>query len=997
VTYPPTSSSSSSFSSRPPKRGGIPLLVKILGGLVLLVIVALVALGFAAESIVNKQKDKALADLSAQLGRPVTAGKIAFSLLRGRFELSDVAIGRDPGLPEEPDPAFALGHAQVDVKLWPLIRSLGKDAAVQAIAVERLTVAVVRLPDGELNWQKVAAKLGPSEPEEAPKPLDPEVQTKIRAALIEQIRIDDVALQFIDLENKGAKVAINDLDIALDNVSLHAPFALKITAAILAQAKNFDLDARFATAPDVAGAIAPPPLEHATIKLAPTALAPLAPFLAALAQPPATTKTQARKAKAAPEVGIRQLTEGNLAMDLDLGAGSAVPGGSGPTDFRGFVELAGLKFAGGEKFDARLDSDITAQVPGGAPDTVDIKKFSARFGDMGIDAKGKLSDLSGTPQVDGFTVDSHALDFTRLHTFYPPLDKTAGAQLRGPFALHARGSASEGKQKLVANLDLTAASIDVPGQFRKPAGTALVIDIAAAARPNLIEMEKAALTLAALTIKASATVRTAGTGPKARRSFDANVDVPPVAVRDLVAIFAPKQLADVPAVRFGATVQAKGSVGDDESIDVKVPQFSLTGGKSDLQGSLAVANLKAPKLNVDARSKYLDVDDFLPASAKSTAPKPAGDAAKSKAKDAPPEPLPPQVQAMDGVIKLAVDRGRASDIDFQKLKTDLAVKNGRLTARTLEVDTFNGHFSGAGTELPLADPKAGFHAKGEVSNLDISAVLGRFAAERNFMSGRLFSKIDLSGTGTLPEQLKASLEGKLSGRVENAELKTAGLLSPIVDTLEKATGVPLLSKYVAGAKARVAKLNDRHLDKLGGILHFANGAMELVKPMEANTPSGPLSLTGKVTLGGDADMNAQLAMSPAIANMIAGGKARFDGPIPIALRIDGPVTSPRFRPADPAALIKVFATALAKGEGGRMVTEKVQQVMANPQVQKAKLEAEQAQARANAEAQRAQQEAAQKAEQVRQEADRRAQAAKDEAARKAKEAAGKGLRGILGR
>jgi hypothetical protein len=109
------------------------------------------------------------------------------------------------------------------------------------------------------------------------------------------------------------------------------------------------------------------------------------------------------------------------------------------------------------------------------------------------------------------------------------------------------------------------------------------------------------------------------------------------------------------------------------------------------------------------------------------------------------------------------------------------------------------------------------------------------------------------------------------------------------------------------------------------------------------------------------------------------------------------VTNPRFRPADPAALIKVFATALAKGEGGRVVTEKVQQVIADPRVQKAKLEAEQAQARANAEAQRAQQEAAQKAEQVRQEADRRAQAAKDEAARKAKEAAGKGLRGILGR
>jgi AsmA protein len=971
--------------------------VKILGGIVLVLIVAVVAVGFAAEGIVNRQKDKALADLSAKLGRPVTAGKIAFSLVRGRFELSDVAIGRDPGLPEEPDPAFSLGHAEVDVKLWPLIRSMGKDAAVQAIVVERLAVAVVRLPDGELNWQKVAEKMGPSEPETESKPMDPEVQAKVRAAEVEKVRIDDVSLQFIDLENKGAKVAITDLDIALDNVSLHAPFALKITAAILSQAKNFDLDAHFATAPDTAGAIAPPPLERATIKLAPTALAPLAPFLDALAKPSkagAKAKAVAARKTDDADVGLRQMTDGLLAMDLNLQAGAAVPGGSGPTNFRGFVELAGLKFAGGEKFDARLDSDITAQVPGGTPETVEIKKFSARFGDMGIDAQGKLSDLSGAPQVDGFTVESHALDFTRLHTFYPPLDKSAGAQLRGPFSLRARGSASEGRQKLIATLDLTPASIEVPGQFRKAAGTALTVDVTVAARPNLIEVERAALTLAALTIKASATVRSQGTGPKARRSFEAAADVPPVAVRDLVAVFAPKQLADVPAVRFGATVQAKGTVGEDETIDVKVPQFSLVGGKSDLQGSLALANLKAPRLNLNARSKVLDIDDFLPPSAKSTAP---AKAAPEKAKTAAPEPLQPQVQAMEGVIKLVVDRGRAAEIDYQKLNADLAIKDGRLSARTLEVDTFNGHFSGAGTELPLADPKAGFHARGEMSNLDISAVLARFAAERNFMTGRLFGKLDLSGAGTLPEQLKKTLEGKLSGRVENAELLTTSLLAPIATTLEKATGVPLVTKYVAGAKDRIAKLKDRRLEKLGGQLHFADGAMELVKPLEASTPSGPLSITGKVALGGEADMTAQLALAPAIANALVGGKARFDAPLPIALRIEGPITSPRIRPADPTALIKAFATALARSEGGRLVNEKVQQVIADPRVQKAQAQANEAKERANAEAQRAQQAAAQKATEARQEADRRAQQAKDEAARKAKEAAGRGLRGILGR
>ena len=421
--------------------------------------------------------------------------------------------------------------------------------------------------------------------------------------------------------------------------------------------------------------------------------------------------------------------------------------------------------------------------------------------------------------------------------------------LRGPFALQARGSASEGRQRLVASVELTQTSIEVPGQFRKAAGTPLTLDLAAAARPNLVELERAALTFAALTIKATGTLRTQGTGPKAQRSFDGTADVPPVAVRDLVAVFAPKQLADVPAVNFGARAEASGTIGQDETIKVKVPSFTLTGGRSDLQGQLSLENLKAPKVNFEARSKFLDLDDFMPPSSKAKAAaadkKDAGKAPPDKAKKAQPEPLPPQLQAMDGVVKLVVDRGRAAEIDYKALKADLTVKNGRLAARTLEVDTFGGHFSGAGTELPLADPQANFVARGEMTNLDISAVLDRFAAERNFMTGRLSGKLDLAGAGMDPEDLKKTLAGKLSGKVENAELQTISLLAPVVATLEKAAGAPLVSRYVQGAKARLAKLNDRHIDRLAGALKFDQGTMSLVKPLEGKTPDRAAEREGR--------------------------------------------------------------------------------------------------------------------------------------------------------
>jgi AsmA protein len=1001
----------SSFSSPYlPQKRRVPLILKILGILVGLVVLTVVVAVFAAESLINSRKDEVLAQVSKQMGRPVTAGKIGFSLLGGQFELNDVVIHRDPSLPDEPEPALSLGLARVNVKLWPIITSGGRKAAVQAITVDKLNVAVVRLPDGELNWQKVAARMA-TEPEKEKKPLDQETIDLVRNAVIEKIRMDDIAVRFIDLENKGATVAINDLDVALDNVSLNQAFALKVTAGVLSDAKNFDLDAKFAKAPEAAGEIPPPRLEQASISLQPTPLAPLAPFLDALTKKSSGASSgqpvAKQKAKPAP-FDLREITEGKLAMKLDVGAGSAIPGGQGPTKLQGFVALDGLKFTGGEKFNARLDSDLVAVAPEGVAETVDIKNFTVKLGEMAIEARGKLSGLAAeAPQVDGFFVQSQGLDFSRLHAFYPAMDKTAGAVLRGPFSINARGSASEGRQRLVSEVNLTPASIEVPGQFSKPAGTALTLTTEVAATPNLIELRRAALNFAKLTLEASGTLRQQGKGKNAQQSFTATANVPPVAVRDLVAIFAPKQLADTPAVNFGAKIEAAGTVGKDETIKVNVPRFSLTGGKSDLTGALTLENPTAPKISFDGRSKYLDVDDFMPPSAK--AKEKAGKGKNADATKTGKEPPPPILDKIDGTVKLVVDKGRAAEIDYNALKADLSVKNGRLSARALEVDTFGGHFSGAGTELPLADPEAGFVARGDVSNLDIGAVLGRFAAERNFMTGRLFAKIDLKGAGTLPDELKKTLEGRLGGRVENAELATGNLLAPIAAALERAEATPVLAGSIRTMKDRVNALKDRRLGKLGGAVLFDEGAMSLAKPLEANTPSGPLSLSGKMTLGGEFDMTGTLSLKPELATSLTGGKAKFDAPVPIALRVEGPIGSPRFRPADPVALGRVFVTALARGQGGRLIDEKLKQAGVDTEaLQKARAQADaaraqaeqqaaQAKAQAAAEAERARQQAAQRADQARQEAEQRAQKAKEEAERKAKEAGGRALRGILGR
>jgi hypothetical protein len=953
----------------------------VLGSLVGIVLLAVAGGLLALESVVNSRKDAELAKLSAQLGRPVTAGRVDVKVLSGgRVVVNDVVIGRDPHIPDEPDPVVKLDRAYVNMKLLPVIFSMGKKLVVQDIAVEGLALQVARLPDGRLNLQDIADKLPRGE--EKQEPIDEQTRQRLRAARLEHLRLTDARVRFVDLGRKGAPAAeIADLDVVADDVSLQAPFALKVAAAVLGVKQNFNLDAQLGAAPDRPGEIAPPPLEKASIKLEPTALQPLAPFLAALATPE-----------------LAELTDGTLAIDLQAVPGAAAPGGTGPTTLKGFVALAGAKFAGGESFQARMDSDVEGDAEAG---TADIRKFLARItgagGEMALEAKGKLANLLGAqPRVDGFTLESRGLDFTRIHAYYPPLDRTAGAVLRGPFSLQARGSsgATAGTGQLNAHLDLTPASIEVPGQFRKPAGIKLVMELAAVAEPNLLRAERLLLTMASWTIKGAGSLRTQGSGKGARRSFEGTVEAPMMPVRELVALVAPKQLADVPDVRVAGRANARGTVGSPRSMKIDVPAFQVQAGKSDLSGKLSLENLDAPVVAFDGRSKYLDMDDFLPPGQK--AARASGDKPKARAGGA-KEPPPEMLQKLDGVAKLVVDRGRASQLDYSGLKADLAVKKGRLAARTLEVDALGGHFSGAGSEFPLIEDDGVVIARGEVKRMDVAQALATFADKRNLLAGKLSAKIDVTGRGTAPELIKDTLSGKLTGTLEDGQFLPVSLLGPIAENLMQAADKFALGNTIRSSAARASVLADKHLRDLRGALGFAGGAAEILKPLQASTPGGPITVDGKVGLDGLANMIAKLELKPEVATALTGGKVKFDQAIPVDLKITGPLAKLQVRPADPVALTKVFATALARTEAGQFLKQKAGVALERAGVGDAKVKAQDKVDDARERARQAEAEGAERAAAARQEAQQRADQAKQEAAEKAKESAGRKLRGILGR
>jgi len=360
-------------------------------------------------------------------------------------------------------------------------------------------------------------------------------------------------------------------------------------------------------------------------------------------------------------------------------------------------------------------------------------------------------------------------------------------------------------------------------------------------------------------------------------------------------------------------VRARGRLGRPDSMHVEVPSFTATSGASQISGSMTIDNLEHPRVTLDGKSRYLDIDDFLPAkigetTGEKTTEKKATASARERTGRASPKDDSLLARA-EGRAKLAVDKGRAAGIDCQDLRADLTVAEGRLRAHALEVAAFGGKFSGAGSELPLAGGAEPFVAKGTIAAMDVATLLARFAPDAKVLGGSLSADIDLSGRGTRPADLKNSLTGKLTGGIANAEFLPAALLDPVARALARAVKVPALASALGQAEQRVAAFADRALGDLAGAVRFDGGVMEIAKPLTARTPHGSLVLAGKVGLDGRTDLTGTLALTPEAVASLVGGKLNLTEPLPVKLKLSGPLRSPHIAVTELEQPARVLATA----------------------------------------------------------------------------------------
>lgn len=528
-----------------------------------------------AEPIVERIVEHARVDLQARLERPVSLGIVDASPLRGRLLVQDVRIGPGHGEPEDAA-ALVVPSVEVDVGVWRTLLTLGRRVHIQKIEVTRPLVHVVRRADRDLNWSEIAARQQPTR----------ESPATSREFYIEEGSVAGGTLHFSEANqaNDASPVSISQVNISLANFSSDRGGRLALRAAVLAKERNVKLDAQLRGLDELPVLAA---IDELSLRVAPTPLAPFAPYLSALVGP-----------DGAPE-------QGRLSADVRF-----IQTGQNSSEGIGHVAIDETRFDGGRPFDVRLQFDVLTDR---LAEELVFDELALLAAGMRLDARGKLSQLSEGPRIEHLELASSGLDFDTIHAHYPALRRRAASlQLRGPFSIRADGEGTRDAQHGEFELSLTGARVALKDVFEKPPGTPATLRAQLHSEGNRLTLERGVLQLSSWQLVAS--------GHAERRnehwqSYAVRLETPQTDLDGLLRLLPPmaEAFSEGPPPRGELRLSMEATANQDEwhtqgnvqmyEVNARVPPSSLTGS-----GSLRF-DLRGENSKVDGQL-LVDLSDF---------------------------------------------------------------------------------------------------------------------------------------------------------------------------------------------------------------------------------------------------------------------------------------------------------------------------------------------------------------------------------------------------
>ncbi|MCA9541208.1 MAG: DUF748 domain-containing protein, partial [Myxococcales bacterium] len=454
---------------------------------VLVVFIVIFAAVFDLDETINARKAEMLPQLEQRLGRGIEIGEVRTTLLPVLgAEIRDVVIkGRTP---DEP-PLLRIARVRFAVGLWTAIKSLGKEVRLDALIIDGLTLELIREADGRLSYEDVLARLseGPP-PDEAPKPLDPEVRRIIQNAELRRVALENSRLRLIDKATGGApaETFINDLLIEVDDVKLSQPFEVHVAASVFADRPNFDLRVALGPVP-IGQENAAVPIDKVALQAEGIDLSRLTPYLGPGAPASIHSATFGANLTVDDPLGSR----GGIAVKGELHVGNLALGTPKP----------------GQAFTLDVAPNLVIDPVEGV---IDLTGFRLALDKMTLTADGRIEGLlAGRPTFKGVMLKTADFDFTRLFALLPDARAALppGMELGGPFALDVKAEGDPDAQDIQLAVDLDGARLLVPEALDKPAGAALHANLDAHLTRDSVDLKDLALALGPLALNARGTVR----------------------------------------------------------------------------------------------------------------------------------------------------------------------------------------------------------------------------------------------------------------------------------------------------------------------------------------------------------------------------------------------------------------------------------------------------------------------------------------------------------
>ncbi len=210
-------------------------------------VVLAVALVLLVDSKVATRRviDLVLPRASAALGREVTVKDADLSILPdARVALEGLTVAGRPG-----EPALVEADAlQVEVRLWPLLRSLGKRIEVRAFTLVRPTVNLVRARDGTWNYEG----LGGGKPTRGSAEPPSSTAGGGATVTVSDVAVSKATVRMIDRSGgtDDAGVALEDLDVDASGVGPGLPFRARVAASLAGGEQNLRADVEVARLPE---------------------------------------------------------------------------------------------------------------------------------------------------------------------------------------------------------------------------------------------------------------------------------------------------------------------------------------------------------------------------------------------------------------------------------------------------------------------------------------------------------------------------------------------------------------------------------------------------------------------------------------------------------------------------------------------------------------------------------------------------------------------------